>query len=457
MRSLPLLYVALLGLFVAGIALVLSAGGDLPVAAQATAVTAVSPWEDFLKHLHAPLPLLLAQVLVIVAVARVLGWLFGFWGQPAVIGEMIAGILLGPSLLAWVWPEFFAFLFPVDSLGALKLLSQIGILLFMFSVGVDLDLKVLRRHAGTALLVSHASIVLPFLMGSAFAVLVYRLLEQAVPFPAFALFMGVAMSITAFPVLARIIQERQLTDTPLGITAIACAAVDDVTAWCLLALVVALVKSTGLTGAAITVALAIGFIAFMLGVARPVAAKVSHETRGFMTGVLLFVLAASLATDLIGIHALFGAFLAGAVLPRQPAMRQFLKQRLEIFTALLLPLFFAYTGLRTEIGLLDSAADWLLCAGIIGVAIAGKFGASLLAGRITGLPWRDAASLGVLMNTRGLMELIVLNIGYDLGILSPKVFAMMVIMALVTTFMTGPLLSLLARRRPGVDPGSSPG
>ncbi len=331
----------------------------------------------------------------------------------------------------------------------------------MFVVGIDLDVAHLKQKADAAVMVSHASILVPFFFGTLLALFVYPTLAPAgVPFSAFALFIGVAMSITAFPVLARILEERGLTQSYLGSTAIACAAVDDVTAWCLLALVVAIIKANGLAAAAVTIGLALGFILLMLLVVRPRTARLGARglgdegrQKGLVAGILVFAFAAALFTETIGIHALFGAFLAGVTMPNDPALRTFLKERLETFSsAFLLPLFFAFTGLRTEIGLLDDARSWLIAVGIIAVAILGKLGGSMAAARWTGMSWVDSFSLGALMNTRGLVELIALNIGYDLGILTPRIFAMLVLMALVTTFMTGPLLSLagLWRARQGL-------
>jgi Kef-type K+ transport system membrane component KefB len=387
---------------------------------------------------------------VIIIAARGLGQLFLKMGQPAVIGEMIAGILLGPSCLGMLSPGAQAFVFPVASLGTLQLLSQIGVILFMFVVGIELDVQHLRQKAHAAVLVSHASIIVPFFLGVACSLLLYRALAPApISFRAFALFMGIAMSITAFPVLARILEERGLSTSSLGSTAIACAAVDDVTAWCLLAVVVAIVQADGLSGALLTIGLTLLFIGIMLFLLRPRVCRLlgtEAETRsnGLTAGVLTFVFAAALCTEVIGIHALFGAFLAGVIMPSHTRLRIFLRERLETLGAvLLLPLFFAFTGLRTQIGLLNDWQSWAVCTGIIAVAISGKCGGSVLAARWTGLSWPDALTIGVLMNTRGLMELVVLNIGYDMGILSPHMFAMMVLMALTTTFMTGPLLALL--------------
>lgn len=461
-------YVFIIGLFVGGVLLILHLGADLPPG-RAEPVTRSDPsaagthqpgpadpadsaYRVFLDHLRHPLALLLMQLIVIVGAARLVGWLFHKISQPSVIGEMVAGILLGPSLLGMVWPETQTYLFPASSMPALRLFSQVGVILYMFLVGIDLDLGHLRRKADAAVLVSHASIVVPFFLGAALCLFIYPAVAPSnIPFTPFALFLGIAMSITAFPVLARIVEERGLTGSYLGSTTIACAAVDDVTAWCLLALVVAIAGASGFGAAALTLALTVCFIALMLLVVRPQAARFEgreHRSdtggKGLVAGVLAFAFASALFTEVIGIHALFGAFLAGAVMPANARLRGFLRDRLETFTTvLLLPLFFAFTGLRTQIGLLADPESWLLCLIVILVAVAGKFGGSTLAARWTGHGWKDSVAIGVLMNTRGLMELIVLNIGYDMGILSPRIFTMMVLMALVTTFMAGPLLLLL--------------
>ncbi len=404
-----------------------------------------------LENVHQPLSLLLLQVIVIVLAARASGALFRRIGQPAVIGEMFAGILLGPSLLGAVAPAAQTFLFPVESMGPLRLLSQIGVILFLFVVGIELDVQHLKQRPDAALLISHASIVVPFFLGTAGALLLFPTLAPGgTSFVAFALFLGVAMSITAFPVLARIIEERGLAGTQLGTTAIACAAVGDVTAWCLLPVVVAIAKVQELSGALFTIGLTLLFIAAMLFLVRPWVARFvawrpvkSGHSAAVLAGVLSFAFAAALVTEVIGIHALFGAFLAGVAMPPDSALRQFLRERLETFSSvLLLPLFFAFTGLRTQIGLLDDVWSWLVCGGVVALAIAGKLGGSMAAARWTGMSWGDSFALGALMNTRGLVELIVLSLGYDLGILSPRIFAMLVLMALITTFMTGPLLHL---------------
>jgi len=394
--------------------------------------------------------LLLVQIGVVLVAARLVGLLFRRIHQPQVVGEMVAGILLGPSLLGWAAPEISARLFPAASLGFLNSISQIGLLIFMFLVGLELDPKLLRGKSHTAVVTSHASIVAPFFLGALLSLLLYpRLSDDSVTFTGFALFMGAAMSVTAFPVLARILSERGLTKTRVGAVAIACAAVDDVTAWCILAGVVAVVRSgDGAHSLWITLAGAAAFVAVMLGPVRPVLAQLEgafHRhgrlTQDLLGGILLLGLASASVTEYLGIHALFGAFFAGAVMPKGERFVHALTGKLEDVTVvLLLPLFFAFTGLRTSFALLEGAEMWGYAGLIILVAVAGKWGGSTLAARFTGMSWREAGAVGVLMNTRGLMELVILNIGLDIGVISPALFAMMVLMALVTTFMTSPLL-----------------
>lgn len=393
---------------------------------------------------------LLVQVLLIVMVARVLGLAFARIGQPAVIGEMAAGILLGPSLLGWLAPGAFALVFPASSLAPLGLLSQIGVCVFMFTVGMDLDLRQVRARAPSALLISHVSIALPMLLGIGLALVLFR--SSA----AFALFLGISLSITAFPVLARILRERGLSHTPVGVTAITCAALGDVTAWALLAFVVALARATGMAEAALDALLVVAFVALMLlGVRRVLPRVVRPEPSGGTLAVIAGIaVAAAFTAEALGIHALFGAFLAGAVMPRLSGFRATLIRWIEPFTIVLLPLFFAFTGLRTQIGLLDDVAGWLTCLLIIAVATLGKLGGGAAAARLTGMRWREALQLGALLNTRGLMELVALNIGYDLGILPPRVFTMLVIMALATTLLAGPLLTLFGKAVAAAGPAA---
>lgn len=408
--------------------------------------------DAFHHNLIHPLAILLLQIASIIIVSRIFGFIFNKIGQPTVIGEIVAGIVLGPSVVGFLFPEFSIFLFPKESLPNLQFLSQVGLILFMFVIGMELDLKVLRNQAHDAVVISHASIIIPYFLGMGLA---YYLYDQFAPgnigFTPFALFMGIAMSITAFPVLARVIQERDLTKTRLGSIAITCAAADDVTAWCILAAVIAIVKAGTFTSALFTIGLSIAYVSLMIFVVQPFLKKIgrvySHRETMSKTIVafsFLILLASAYLAEIIGIHALFGAFLAGVIMPPNFDFRRILTEKIEdVSLVLLLPLFFVFTGLRTQIGLLNETHLWVVCGVIILTAVAGKFGGSALAAKIVGQSWKESLSIGALMNTRGLMELIVLNIGYDLGVLTPEVFAMMVIMALVTTFMTGPALDLI--------------
>jgi Kef-type K+ transport system membrane component KefB len=445
-------YLALLIIFGLGIWLILALGAQLPRSTSAVLTPAVQEALHTKSTDRSPLSILLLQVILIIVVAKVVAAVFRRIGQPPVMGEMVAGIALGPSLLGWLSPQTSAFLFPPASMTTLGVFSQVGVVLFMFVVGVELDLQHLKERASSAIMVSHASIVVPFLLGSALALALYpSLAPNNTTFTPFALFMGIAMSITAFPVLARILKDRNLSQTPLGNTALACASIDDVTAWCILALVIAIVKSSGFGQALLTFGLTIPFIAVMLLLVKPrlevfVEKRLQSPAKARLTlsGILAFALACALFTETIGIHALFGGFLAGVVMPSTQLVQTFLRDRIESFsTAVLLPLFFVFTGLRTQITLLNDLNSWLICLAIIVVAVAGKLVGSMLMARWTSMSWHDSFAIGVLMNTRGLIELVVLNIGYDLGILSGRIFAMMVMMALVTTFMTAPLLSLI--------------
>jgi Kef-type K+ transport system membrane component KefB len=407
-----------------------------------------------MQFLSTPLIVFMTQALVIIAGSRILGLATRWLGQPMVVAEVIAGILLGPSLLGAAAPLVEAAVFPPASFGALNMVSQIGLILFMCVIGLKLDLGLLRGRVRSTVAISHASIVVPFLLGGVLAVVCYRRLAPAhIALTPFALFMGVAMSITAFPVLARILVELRMMHSKCGAIAISCAAVDDVTAWCVLAVVVSIARAGEVGGAIPTIALAALYVAIMVTVVRPCLVRLDARvgiplTQEAFAVVLLGVLASSWVTELIGIHALFGAFLFGAIIPRRGELAAALVQKIEdVVVVLLLPLFFAYSGLRTEFGLLDSSTDWLICIVIIMAACAGKFGGSAIAAKLTGLSWREASVIGVLMNTRGLMELIVLNIGLDLGVISTRLFTMMVVMALVTTFMTTPLIERLTGRK----------
>jgi len=463
MKRNTLFYIIVTGLFVFLLWLILKQGHSLESGrifsihessnhAGINTVTLIDALHHFKLNLQHSLSILILQVISIVLIARLLGWIMIKLHQPVVIGEILAGILLGPSLIGTLFPGFTAFLFPVESFNNLQILSQIGLIMFMFLIGMELDLDMIRKSAASAVVISHASIVFPYFLGVGLAYYLYASFAPAnITFIAFALFMGIAMSITAFPVLARIVQERNLTKTKLGGLAITCAAVDDVTAWCLLAIVIAIVKASALINAVVTILLTVAYILFMFYFVKPILAKVAHkyftrETlhKNIVALVFAFILLSSFLTEVIGIHALFGAFLAGVVMPSNSKFRIVFTQKIEDFSmVLLLPLFFVLTGLRTEIGLLDDPHLWTICLFVILTAVAGKLIGGSLAARFVGQSWKESLLLGTLMNTRGLMELIVLNIGYELGILSAEIFAMLVIMALATTLLTGPLIQII--------------
>jgi len=398
----------------------------------------------------------LVQVLIIIGFSRLMGLGCRVLKQPLVIGEIIAGIMLGPSLLGLVAPNLATALFPVETLPFLDVLSEVGLIFFMFLIGLELDPKYLKGNLDIAILTSHVSILVPFSLGTLLALVLYPLVSHgSVSFTAFTLFLGAAMSITAFPVLARIITENNLQSTRLGTLALTCAAVDDVTAWCLLALAIAVGKATTspsgthtMIGVLATLVEALFYIGFMLTVGRWFLQKLSRYynlterlTQLVLAWIYMGVVASALITELIGIHLIFGAFLLGAVMPKNPGLVRELAQKTEDFVlTFLLPIFFAYSGLRTQIGLLNSPELWLLCAAVVAVAIIGKYVGTYVAARVGGIEKREASALAWLMNTRGLTELIVLNIGLSLGVISPLLFTMLVIMALVTTVMTSPLL-----------------
>ena len=389
-------------------------------------------------------------LLAVLVTGRLLGLLLRRLGQPPVLGEVVGGIVLGPSVLGQVWPDAGAFLLPPSVAPYLGVVAQLGIILYMFLVGLELDLGQLRRRARATAVISLASIVVPFVGGAALALFLFpRLSRGDVPLPSFALFVGVAMSITAFPVLARILADRAMQKTPLGVLALGCAAINDVAAWCLLAFAVGVARAR-VEGALLVLGLAAVYIAVLLLAVRPTVRWLLRRhanmrlTPDVIAAVFAALLLSALATEAIGIHALFGAFLLGAVLPHDSPLARSLDRKLhDVVTVLLLPAFFAFTGMRTQIGLLTGVGPWLILGLIVLVATAGKFGGTFLSARLTGLGGRDAAALGLLMNTRGLMELIALNVGLDLRIISPTLFTLMVLMALATTLATTPLLQLL--------------
>ncbi len=393
--------------------------------------------------------LVLIEVLIVIGLSRLVGLGCRWIKQPLVIGEIVAGVMLGPSLFGLIAPDLAAALFPAQTIPFLNVLSQVGLIFFMFLIGLELNPKYLSGQLEVAILTSNVSIIVPFALATLSALLLYPLVSNSsVSFTAFALFLGAAMSITAFPVLARIITENNLQRTRLGTLALTCAAVDDVTAWCILALAIAVARTGSFVGAFPTIIEALLYIGFMVTVGRWFLKRVAtyylrsgRLNQLLLAGIYMGVVASALITEIIGIHLIFGAFLLGAVMPKNEDLVREIAQKTEDFVLIfLLPVFFAYSGLRTQIGLLNRPQLWLLCAIILAVAIAGKYIGTYVAARVSGIENREASALGWLMNTRGLTELIVLNIGLSLGVISPLLFTMLVIMALVTTFMTSPLL-----------------
>lgn len=407
-----------------------------------------------IDNLKSPLTVLLFQIIIILLAVRLFSHLFKYIGQPGVIGEIVAGIILGPSLLGYFFPDFFQVLFPEESLTNLNLLSQIGLVLFMFVIGMELDFTILKNKMNETLVISHAGIVVPFFLGIVTSFWVYEeYAASQTSFLPFALFIGISMSITAFPVLARIIQERNMTKTPVGILSIASAANDDVTAWCLLAIVIAVAKAGTFLSAMYTVGLTLLFIGFMFGLVRPFLKKVGELyanseviNKTFVGFIFLILVVSAVATEIIGIHALFGAFIAGVVMPVNIGFRKVMMEKVEdIALVFFLPLFFAFTGLRTEIGLINTPELWGICAMFIAISVLGKLGGCSVAARLVGESWKDSLTIGTLMNTRGLMELVALNIGYEMGVLPPEIFVILVLMALATTFMTTPMLNFVEK------------
>lgn len=397
----------------------------------------------------------LVTLAAVIAVGRALGWLLRFVGQPPVMGEVVAGILLGPSLLGRLAPDLAAQLVPPGNSAAsvtLGSIAQIGVILFTFLIGLELDVSILKAKARETLTISYGSIAAPFLLGATLSLGLYaRGAIPGVPFLPFAMFVGASMSVTAFPLLARILKDRGLNGTPMGVVALACAAANDAAAWCLLAILTGVAQDRP-EAAARVIGLTLVFTASMFLIVRPIAVRLAprfdaqRSSQTVIAWVFVAILLSALATEVIGIHAIFGGFLLGAVIPHDTALARELRRQLEgVVSVLLLPAFFAYTGLRTEMGLVSGWQDWLWCGAIVATATAGKFGGTLAAARWSGMPWRDAAVLGSLMNARGLVELIILNIGLDLGLISPALFAMMVVMALATTFTTTPAVQFFSR------------
>ena len=405
-----------------------------------------------MHHVESSIGILLLQIIVILITCRLFGWLFAKMQQPTVIGEIVAGIVLGPSVLGHLLPSVSAFLFPFDSLQNINMLSQFGLILFMFAIGMELNITEVRQKLKETILISHTSTIFPFFLGMVTAYFLYnKYAYESTPFLSFALFVSIALSITAFPVLARIIQEKGLTKTHLGTISLASAANGDITAWCLLAVVVAIAQAGSMLSAIYNIGFSFIYLLLMFTVIRPFLRMIGHiyhnkevVDKGLVAFMFLLLIVSSYLTEILGLHALFGAFVAGVVMPDNIKFRKIMTEKVEdVSLALFLPLFFVSTGLRTEIGLLNSPELWYMCGIFILVAIIGKFGGSLVAARFVGETWKDSLYIGALMNTRGLMELVVLTIGYDMKILTPPIFVMLVLMTLITTFMTTPLISFI--------------
>lgn len=450
-------YALLVGVPLLGLLVVLRVGGSLPMPDGRAAATVPGPASGLAggaNVLH--LGSFLAQIVVILLLARLLGLALRRVGQPAVVGEMLVGILLGPSVLGSLAPQAYAALFPVGTVRFLASVSQLGLLLFMFLAGLELRWDDVRGRGYTAVLTSHASMAFPLFLGGALALVLYP--RFAVPgsgFAVFALFLGAAMSVTALPALVRILTERGLRDSPLGTLALACAALDDVSAWCLLAVVITAARAGSPAALALTLGGTAAFVAVMVGVVRARLAALAHRyyaggqvSQDLLAAVVIIALGSAWVTQWVGIHAIFGAFVAGVVMPKSAAFVRGIAEPLEsVLLVVLLPLLFATTGIRTSLALGSGAGTWGVVFLVLAVAIAGKFCASAVAARVAGLPWHTALCLGALMNTRGLMGLVIVQVGLDAGVASPSMYALMVVMAIATTAMTTPLLSLLGRRR----------
>jgi Kef-type K+ transport system membrane component KefB len=412
-------------------------------------------------QLQNPLSILLLQIVIIIFVARIIGWLFKKMGQPMVIGEILAGILLGPSLMGLYFPEMSNWIFPTESLNNLHLVSQVGLVLFMFTVGLELDLRVLKSKAREAIVIGHASAVFPFITGLLLAYFIYPVYGPAdVSIAPFALFFGITLSVSAFPVLARIAQERALHKTKTGTMVMACAASNDLLVWSFLAIIISIVRSDSLFSASYTLLFGLVYIFLMVKFVRPFLQRIGelHPSKENLSKPIVAVfftvlILSALISEVIGIHALFGAFLAGAIMPDNLKFRSLFIEKVEdVSIVLLLPLFFVFTGLRTQIGLIDDLDLWKTTGLIIVTAIFGKVIGTTMAAKVFGQNWKDSLILGTLLNTRGLMVLVILNIGYDLGVFTSEIFTILVLMALATTLLTAPVLTVINKI---FDAGSS--
>jgi len=446
---------------VAALLWILHAGRDLPAAIN-PAVQAV----DQGPRVSFQTSLFLTQVIIIIATARLIGSALQKLGQPRVVGEMLAGLILGPSLLGAVAPAAYQWLFPPGMIRPLNALSQTGIVLFMFLIGLELNVREMIRQSRESFVISHASIAVPMFAGSALALFFYHDFAVAgIPFHTFALFLGCAMSITAFPVLARILRDSANKNSGFHSMVLGCAATADVSAWIILAFVISLARGNAMNLAAIGRMMAgiTLYLLLMIAVVRPFLKMICCGRGSDKDGsyalpqnqlgiVLLVVLASAVATELLNLHAIFGAFVAGLIMPQDHRVSETIRNRLDdLLSILLLPLFFAYAGLRANVASIATLSNWLACGAIIGVAVVSKIGGCVAAGRATGMSWRGAGAIGVLMNARGLMELVLLTIGLHLGIITPLLFTIMLIMAIATTLMATPLFTRLIARPDDID------
>jgi Kef-type K+ transport system membrane component KefB len=412
---------------------------------------------------HSLLPRLLFALAIILLVTKTCAYLMKLVKQPPVIGEVLGGIAMGPTILGKLLPEVQAFIFPKGLNPSIDALAQIGIILFMFIVGMEFDTRKLKNKVGSSLIISHTSIFVPLFLGALMSFWIFpRFAPESVPFALFALFLGVSISVTAFPVLARIIKDLGIQNSPMAVVTMGCAALDDVTAWCLLALITC-VAGKDLSLAWQMLALTLVFAGTMYWIVRPLVTRfaASVEEKGFrvetFTIVIVALLMSALATEAIGIHALFGAFFLGVLIPTESTLARKLNLRLEtLTTTLFLPLFFVYSGLKTDLNLLTDGEGFLLTVIVTTVAIVGKVGASGISAYFTGVNKRDSLALGLLMNTRGLVELVVLNLGLELGLLTPLLFSAFVVMTLITTLMTTPLFILVTKRSPWREANTIP-
>jgi Kef-type K+ transport system membrane component KefB len=407
-------------------------------------------------HIENVLLIVILQAIVIIAAARIFGGLFRRIGQPLVCGEIAAGLILGPSFFGGMFPGLFRTIFNPSVANIFAIMSQIGLIFLMFLIGLEFDFGHLTENRGTALSVSIVGIVLPFSLGLVLGRWMHAALGLQGSWLNFGLFMAAAMSITAIPILGRIMVELNINRTRIGSLTISAAAADDASGWIILAVITAIARSA-LNPAKLGIMIleTVGFAMTMVWLVRPLLKKwAAHQMRrgggklslGGLAVVLLLMLAAAAATNLIGIFSIFGAFFLGAILYDQYEFRAAVQERLRDFvTVFFLPIFFTYTGLRTDIGTMSGRALWVMCALVLLAAFVGKFGGCWLAARLNGLPWREASIIGVMMNTRALMELIVINIGFELGVIPRSVFFMLVVMAVASTYITAPVLRRLIR------------